>query len=423
VPASLASSVGVGVAALRVNPLRTVLSALGVIIGVGAMVSVLSLSDGVEREVRSQLERDGRMQSVSVTPRTEQTIDGQRIPRTDYARFTPADARALAGAVSPAGAVFLASSGPGLVSADSAPAPGAARAAAVMASLANGTGRPTAMVATGRFFTDAEVSSAARVVVLSHELAAALAPAAPTSLVGREVWLQGAPWRVVGVLAPVAEPRGALGGGRPPLVAHVPVSVGDAAMVPGRPHAPSFLIKATSLEDLPVVQARTEAWLGERFGAWKEQATLGSYAEESARARDGVVLFKLLMGAITGVSLVVGGVGIMNVLLASVVERTREIGVRKATGARNRDVLAQFLAESVAIAGVGSVLGTALGVAVSAGVAAFMRARTMADVQAGFSASTLAVAIGAPLVVGLAFGTYPALRASRLSPIDAIRHE
>jgi putative ABC transport system permease protein len=113
----------------------------------------------------------------------------------------------------------------------------------------------------------------------------------------------------------------------------------------------------------------------------------------------------------------------MNVLLASVTERTREIGVRKATGARNRDLLAQFLAESVAIAGLGSVLGTLLGIAVSALVASIMRARTMAQVHAGFSVSTLLVAIAAPIIVGIAFGIYPALRAARLSPIDAIRHE
>ncbi len=151
--------------------------------------------------------------------------------------------------------------------------------------------------------------------------------------------------------------------------------------------------------------------------------TITTQAARAKQARQGVLLFKLLMGAVTGISLLVGGIGIMNVLLASVPERTREIGIRKATGARQRDIMMQFLAESVAITGVGSLAGVVLGLATGFGVAAFMRMQTQAQVQAAFTWGTVAVAVLAAVMVGLVFGICPALRAARLSPIDAIRHE
>ena len=417
----LAPSIKTGFAALRVNPLRTTLSALGVIIGVGAMVSVLSLSDGVETAVRTQLAKDGRLQSLRISTISEDVVDGQRIPRANVDSFTAADGQSLSRSLGSKGSVYITSTGPSLVlnvdQNNKTP-----RAAVVSGTLANGGEPQDLKLDAGRFFTDVDVSNAARVAVISRQLADTLigAGVASPKVIGGSLRFQDSVFRVVGVFtAPKPDnPRQSV------MRAFVPVTTARFALVPNAPASISGMtVTAKEIEDLPAVQKQTETWLANRFPEWKNHAAIASYAEESARVRDNMVIFKILMAAITGVSLVVGGVGIMNVLLASVTERTREIGVRKATGARNRDLLAQFLAESVAIAGMGSVLGTLLGIAVASLVAYIMRARTMAQVHAGFSLSTLAVAVAAPVIVGIAFGIYPALRAARLSPIDAIRHE
>lgn len=136
-----------------------------------------------------------------------------------------------------------------------------------------------------------------------------------------------------------------------------------------------------------------------------------------------MLVFKLAMGAITGISLLVGGIGIMNVLLASVNERTREIGIRRATGARSSEILIQFLSESVAVTGVGSILGVALGMAVAFSATGIIRYLTEAELYATFRWASVAIAVAAAILVGLVFGIYPARKAARLSPIDAIRYE
>jgi putative ABC transport system permease protein len=409
---SALASLRVGLSALRVNPLRTALATLGVIVGVGSLVAVLSLGDGMESYTRSELAISTGVQNVYAMPVLFDTMDGMKVPRANVPRFGVEDAAQAARIPGIAG-VSISYSGTTLVSGDPA---GRERAARVTAALASTAGFYGAEVGEGRFFTAAEVAADAPVAVVSHNLAAQLAPGGDAkAMLGRAIRFRGAPRTVVGVLK-VRE-------GEEGFAAYVPLPAGPAVMAPGEADgARGLVLRAAKVEQVDSAQAAVQRWLAARYGATGKFVVSTDRARSQELAR-GIVIFKVFMGAIAGISLLVGGIGIMNVLLASVTERTREIGIRKAVGARRRDIILQFLAESIAITGSGSVLGLILGLAVAFGVTAVMRTTLKAPIHAGVSLSTLAVAALSAIVVGLVFGTYPARRAAALSPIDAIRHE
>ncbi len=409
--ASLAS-VGIGLDTLRVNPLRTVLSTLGVIIGVASLVAILSLGDGMERLGRQEIERTTDVQTVALQPQLTEEIDGQTVPRTDFPVFTVHDADELS-RLPGVGGVSLTLQGAGVAE---GPA-GNRRPVTLVASLASNATFQRLEFASGRYFTEVEVDRNAPVAVLSNKLARELsANGEVDGLVGTMIRLNGEPRRVIGILNSFRGERARL--------AYVPIRSARAILPPtGRPRAPAIFLKAATVEGVAAVQAIGEDWLARRYGRWEGRVKVETSAARLEQVRRGMNTFKLFLGAITGISLVVGGIGIMNVLLASVTERTREIGVRKALGARSRDVMMQFLAESVAISGIGSGIGVVLGVSAAFGITAVVRAQSEAQLYASFSGQSLLVVAVAALVVGIAFGIYPALRASRLSPIDAIRHE
>jgi putative ABC transport system permease protein len=410
------ASVRVGFQALRVNPLRTLLSTLGVIMGVGSMVSVLAMGDGVEKYARDQVARTSDVQSVTVTASTGERLDGVFIPRTDVVSLGLAEAGALRAAVPEVASVQLAQAGATIAQRDSA---SPKRGLSVLAMLPSAFATRKLGVRIGRTFSDDDVRSARHVAVLSASAADTLAGAgAGASLAGRSILLNGRPFDVAGVLA-----KDTMALERPQLF--VPFGAGDSVFVAlGRAPAPQMTLTARDVESVAAMKRRVEGWFARRYGAaWSRRVSITANSVRVEQLTQALRVFKLLMGAITSVSLLVGGIGIMNVLLASVAERTREIGIRKAAGARNRDILLQFLSESVAITGAGAALGVLLGLAIAFLAAAIMRAQTEAPVHAAITIGTIGVAALASIAVGLTFGLYPALRASRLSPIEAIRHE
>jgi len=411
---SFVTGIRVGVDAMRVNPLRTVLSTLGVVIGVGALVAVLSLGDGMERAARTQIERTTDIQTVGINAKTTERVDGQTFPVKDYPIFTRADAE-LAARIPGVVAMSLTAQGRAMVD---LPETGKRRQATVSGVLSRADQFHHMKFAEGRLFTDAETGRASHVVVVSYKLAEDLMAGRDAErIVGRLVRVNGEPCEVIGVLEAYD--------GETTWEAYVPFEAAKSLLpAASTPRPTTILLRAQSVEQVPALATLATDWVAEQFGDRRKAVDVQTSETRIAQASQGILMFKLFMGAITGISLIVGGIGIMNVLLASVSERTREIGIRKAMGARKRDILLQFLAESVAIAGAGSLLGIALGLVSAFAITAIIRRQSEASfLAASFSWSTIAVAALLPVFVGLIFGTYPARRASHLSPIDAIRHE
>jgi putative ABC transport system permease protein len=407
----LATAAGVGLGALRAHPLRTLLSTLGVILGVGSIVAVLAMGDGVEVFARDQVARTTDLQAVSIAARTTEQLDGVAVLRSNPIRFGARDIAAFWSAVPQADAAILSWSG----TADVVRSKGTTRHGIRVTALVGASASRPARLAGGKMPADSEWSGAAHVVVLNSAAASLVSDGAPLeSLVGSELLVGGRPFRVAAVLGERGSDR-----------AEAFIPIGAATGLDARAEtAPRLTLHIRSVDSVAIAVRRLEAWIQGRYGPrWRNDLELTASIARLQQWSQAILIFKLLMGAITGVSLVVGGIGIMNVLLAAVVERTREIGIRRATGARKRDVLVQFLSESIAITAAGSGVGLIVGSAVAWGTAALMRQRTGAPVYAELGISTVLIAVGASVGVGVLFGLYPALRAARLSPIDAIRHE
>ena len=262
---SFATALGVAIDQLRVNTLRTLLSTLGVIIGVGSLVAVLSLGDGMERFMREQVERTTPVQTVTLSSRTVEEIDGAWVPVRDYPVFGPDDAAAITREVEWVKDVAL--SAAATVPVES-PRSGGRRETTVTAAMAGLDIFLRSELSAGRFFTRVEDERNAAVVVLSNKLARDLAGArAPERIIGETVRVNGVPREVIGILAPYTGERG--------YGAVVPYSSSGALVTAGtRRLRPSISVRATRVEDVDALRRSLEDWLGKRYGRWERRVEL-----------------------------------------------------------------------------------------------------------------------------------------------------
>jgi putative ABC transport system permease protein len=401
------SALVLALTAVARNKTRSALTVLGILIGVAAVVTVTALAGGASQKVGSQIEGFAS-NAIFVSP---QQVQQSGARSKSGGRLTESDARALVReAVSIDKAAPFLSTTAQVVSGE--------RNAATMII---GTTSPyfpvrKFTVQRGDMWTDTDELLKTKVCILGATPADKLF--GNVDPVGRIVRIGRAPYRVVGVL----EARGTspFGDDQDDRVM-IPIGTYRARVQPTSPgRVDMILASATSAETTRRAQEQTTSILRQRHriqDGRDADFTVNSQAEfQAVQAAIGAVLSALLLG-VAGVSLLVGGVGVMNIMLVSVAERTREIGIRMSIGARETDILFQFLVEAVVLCLFGGVLGIALGVSFTVGLGRAL------DWPLAPSASSIGIAVLTSLVIGVVFGFVPALRAARLDPVEALRTE
>jgi putative ABC transport system permease protein len=404
---SLGLLVSVAWLTLRRNATRSLLTMLGVIIGVGAVITSMAIGAGAQAAVLAQIESLGA-NLVVVIPGAI-TSGGVSLGFGSKTTLTLGDVTAIAKVV-PA----VAAAAPSSSTSAQVVASGINWFTSIQGSTPAWTDVRNWPVASGRFFTQDEVDHEAKVAVLGSTVAANLFPTG--SPVGAIVVIKNVPFRVAGVMTS----KGQSGFGR---------DQDDFVMVPittlldrltGLSYVGSIMVSASTPENVPEVIDATERLLRIRHHLTASQVddfSVRNIADiEQVRLATSATQALLLAG-IAVVSLVVGGIGIMNIMLVSVTERTQEIGLRMAVGARGRHIMLQFLVEALTLACLGGLVGIAMGVATAQGAAA------MGHWPMLISPMSIVLGFVSSLLVGVVFGFYPARRAAALDPIVALRYE
>ncbi len=407
----------IALTSLASNKMRSLLTMLGIIIGVGAVIALQSIGEGVVQNSLARLTANGT-NLVTISPGS--TSSGGVATSTTNANLTLEDAEAM--------------DDPTRVTAALAIAPELrANGQLVYGSkntVAQGIGTTSAYpqvrdltIAEGDWFTDADVNQSTTVIVLGATVATNLF--ADDDPINKTVKLNRNNFTVVGVMTA----KGGTGFGSVDNQIYIPITTVQKKLAGTRQQGlsgtgktiNSIVAKADKPEDVDLLISQMSDVLRERHkisGSQPDDFTVVNQADLLQTAKDQAATYTIFLLVIASISLFVGGIGIMNIMLVTVTERTREIGIRKAIGAKPADILIQFMIESISICLVGGLIGVVVGV-----ISSLIVNATVPTLPTLLSPSVIVIAVGFAVAVGLFFGIYPARRASKLNPIDALRYD
>jgi putative ABC transport system permease protein len=419
--ADLLENVRVALDGLLVNKLRSSLTMLGMVIGVGAVIALMSIGQGAQASITEQITSIGTNLLIVMPGRIEQE-GGVRGASGSAASLTYEDAQAIADPRNVPDARFV--------------APSYGRNTQVIFGDANINTSVTGVtaqylaafsleVAQGRFIEAGDVDKRASVAVLGYQVAQDLFGAFDPLGQKIKVTLPGGAGRVSLTVIGVLKEKGSSMMSSADDTVFVPISTAQTRLFNGRNSQGELMVAQVSVvaiseDKTTAVQEQIDALLRRRHGLTPDEDadfSVMNQADLLSVASQVTGILTTFLGAIAGISLLVGGIGIMNIMLVSVTERTREIGIRKAVGARRADILAQFLLEAIVLSVLGGVIGILLGTGLSKIVDLTGLMNSLVTLN------SVLLAVGFSVAVGLFFGIYPANQAARLNPIEALRYE
>ena len=419
---NLIESIRVALRALATNKLRSGLTMLGIIIGISAVITLVSVGQGVQTVVAEQMAGIGSNLMFVMPGELDTTSTSMRssfLSSVNVSTLTYGDVLALENQVN---APDLLGVTPEFMANSTVVYGNESAKTSISGVTATYPAVRNFYPVTGRFISEEDMRSRARVAALGQSVVRELFPPG-VNPVGQIIKIDRVPFRVIGLM----EEKGVSSFSDDNDVVFIPLSTAQTRLYAGRDISGDYtvsVIYGRTEDDTRLEAAREQVvrTLRQRHGLIystdENDFTVLTQKDVAEVLQSLTAILTMFLGLIAAVSLLVGGIGIMNIMLVSVTERTREIGIRKAVGAKRRDILVQFLIEAVILSLVGGLIGIAIGASGTIGVSQMVE-----DMALHLSGSTILLATGFSSLVGLFFGIYPAIRASRLNPIDALRYE